>query len=75
MTGRVEAMDGGVEMAEGREGGGYEKMGIEKTKHLQGKQLFRVSFGAEPLPSSRMGAAWSPFCLLWPLLPLRFLPF
>ena len=44
MTGRVEAMDGGVEMAEGREGGGYEKMGIEKTKHLQGKQLFRVSF-------------------------------
>ena len=45
ITGRVEAIDGGVEMAGGRGGGGYEQMGMEKTKRVQGEQLFRVPFG------------------------------
>ena len=47
----------------------------EEVAEKMGKVGHFESPLAGPLPPSRMGPAYSPFCPFWPLLPLGFGPF
>ena len=56
-------------------GGGIGKMKQEEVAEKMGKVGHFESPLAGPLPPSRMGPAYAPFCPFWPLLPLGFGPF
>ena len=62
----------GKEQMNGVDGWSNEQMEMDGEK---GKGNYFESPLAGPLPPSKMGPAWSPFCPFWPLLPLGFLPF
>ena len=55
--------------------GGIGKMKQEEVAEKMGKVGHFESPLAGPLPPSRMGPAYAPFCPFWPLLPLGFGPF
>ena len=65
----------GVKRGQEREGEGGKSGWERKGGDVYGENSYFKSSLAGLLPSSRMGATWSPFCPLWPLMPFWFLPF